>query len=174
MDRVVGLAGGLLFSQAPMFIHQYTQNLSGHVSELSTQIGSLSAVAQNSSKSLHEYIAKFATHNDPDFIAQGEWMRGILDRYSSLNSSLTALQLSTPWEKPLLFIRHCYPDIAEQTLREFTPGLPFSLEGLCYAIGGMVLFSSFFWSLKYLMRRTYDRLKENRRAKRAHCETSAE
>lgn len=160
VDRVIGVAGAVIFSQAPMFIHQYMQSLSGHVSELKLQIASLREVSVTAGKSLSEYIGKFTGSPDPDFSAQGRWMGELLDRYSNMNTSLTALQDSSVWARPLLFVRHCYLDIAEQTYREFTPGIAFSVEGLAYAAAGMLLFSSLFWLLKSGVRRFYDYLRK--------------
>lgn len=155
IDRIIALTGALLFSQAPMFIHQYIQNLSGHVAELNIQIQSLRTVSSATGKSLPEYIAKFTESSDLDFQAQGKWISGVIDRSLSMGDSLSALQDSSLLTRPLLFIRHCYLDIVEQTYHDFTPGLPFSVEGAAYAFAGMVLFSSIFWMLKLCIRRIY-------------------
>ena len=155
IDRVIALSGALLFSQAPMFIHQYTQNLSGHVAELNIQIQSLRNVASSTGKSLPEYVAKFTESSDIDFQAQGKWINALTDRFHSINDSLGALQDSSLLTRPLLFIRHCYLDVVEQTYHDFTPGIPFSIEGAAYAFVGMVLFSSLFWMLKLCIRRIY-------------------
>jgi hypothetical protein len=160
IDRMIAVSGAVLFSQAPMFIHQYMQSLSGHVDELKIQIDSLKAVSITSGKTLSEYIGRFIENGDPDFAAQGKWMSSLLERYSNMSESLTALQDSSLWARPLLFIRHCYLDIAEQTYREFTPGLPFSMEGLAYGAAGLILFSSIFWLLKLGIKRTYDHFRK--------------
>ena len=147
IDRVAAVTGAVLFSQAPMFIYQYMQNLSGHVAELKVQIGSLHSISALTGKSLPEYIGRFLDNPDPDFIAQGKWMNDLLERYQSMNVSLNALQDASLWTRPLLFIRHSYLDVVKQTYGEFTPGLPFSFEGLFYAFIGMILFSSIFAAL---------------------------
>lgn len=172
VDRLIGVSGAVLFSQAPMFINQYMQNLSGHVAELNLQIGTLRNAAETSGKTLPEYIGKFLKSPDPDFSAQGVWLGDIMDRFSSMNTSLTALQDSSLWARPLLFVRHCYLDIVEQTYREFTPGLPFSIEGIAYAVAGMLLFSSVFWIFKSGLRRLYDRSRKGSRHETPNSGTS--
>lgn len=160
IDRIVGVAGALLLSQAPMFLHQYMQNLSGHVSELKFQIATLRDVSTGSGKSLAEYIGKFSGSPDPDFAAQGRWMADLLDRYTDMSTSLIALQDASVWSRPILFLRHCYVDVVEQTFAKFTPGLPFSMEGLAYAALGMLLFSSLYWLFKSSIRHVYDHLRK--------------
>lgn len=172
VDKLVAVAGALLFSQAPMFIHQYMQGLSGHVAEIKLQIDSLRAVSASSGKTLSEYIAKFIDNPDPDFVAQGKWMGDLLDRYTNLSSSLTALQETSLWTRPLLFIRHCYLDIVDQTYREFTPGLPFSAEGFAYALGGMVIFSTIFWLFKLGIKRTYGFFRKGSKHEKSDCRTA--
>ena len=160
IDRCIGVAGALLLSQAPMYLHQYIHNLSGHVSELKFQIATLRDASKGSGKTLAEYIGKFSGSPDPDFSAQGRWMADLLDRYSDMSTSLITLQDASVWSRPILFLRHCYLDVAEQTLAKFTPGLPFSLEGLAYAALGMFLFSALFWLFKSSIRHLYDTLRK--------------
>lgn len=154
IDRIFVVIFALIFSQAPLFMQQYKQQLSGHVAELHIQIDSMRRAAQISGKTLDVYIRKFLQNADPDFSRQGELMQGMTNRYSNLLNAYQALNDATVYSRPFAFIKHVNLDIAKRTLHNYEFGFLFSIEGLAYALlGGTVgyfiyaLFSRFLASL---------------------------
>src|SRR5689334_6399572 len=97
-ERLIGIAGALLLSQMPLFMLQYTHELSGHVAELQTQVTSISRVATQGGKNLDSFVEKFIRSADPDFHAQGMLMKGMVQRWHQLSDGLTALQQAAVWE----------------------------------------------------------------------------
>lgn len=139
IDRLCVVAGAFIGSQIPQFMQQYTQRLAGHVEALQKLIGQLNHIASLSQKTLEQYIHKFIQSGDPDFMKQGDFMQGILNRWQELHQALSHLNQSSLWTRPYYFIKDLQPDIAHSTLASFQPGLSLTLEGLCYAGAGMLI-----------------------------------
>lgn len=152
MSRVFILLGALLFSQLPLFISAYTQQLYGRIAELRLQKEALLKIAGQSGKTLEQYIYKFLSSTDSDFHGQGEWMQSSLTRLQSLTSSLYNLESATLWKKPFIFLKTFNIDIAKATLNHFTVGLPLNLEGALYAVTGALFGWMVFYCLKQLLK----------------------
>lgn len=148
LDRISAVLGALVLSQVPMFMQQYQQQLEGHVAELSFQIEAMKQVALQSGKDLTQYIQKFTSSSDIDFSRQGEIMHKMIERYQGLVDSSLALNQSTAFSRPFVFLSHLSQDIAESTFKTFHLGLEFSLEGLVYALLGIFLGYSIFAGFK--------------------------
>lgn len=148
LDRIFSLAGALIFSQAPMFMLQYKQQLAGHVAELHLQIEAMTEAALLSGKDLKTFIHKFLTNSDVDFVHQGEIMQNMSERYQTLLEAYTALNQSSPFTKPFIFLSNLSQDIVKSTYAMFKFGLEFSLEGLIYALVGLFIGYSIFAGIR--------------------------
>lgn len=142
LDRVFAVASALCFAQIPIFMQQYQQLLYGHIAELKVQVDAMQKVAAATGKSLPEYISRFTSSGDPDFIGQGQLMNGMVERTFSLTEASHSLSSATVLEKPFVFFNHMSWDIVSSTFSSFQAGIPFSLEGFIYAFVG-VLFGYF-------------------------------
>lgn len=138
-DRVMAVAGAFLGSQVPQFLQLYTQRLSGYVDALQTLIEQLKQIAATSHKSIEQYVLKFQESGDADFSGQASFMQHIFTRHSELKQTLTHLTEGPAWLKPYYFIKEFQPAIAKSTLESFEWGVNFTLEGLAYALAGMLL-----------------------------------
>ncbi|MGZ3634018.1 MAG: DUF2937 family protein [Parachlamydiaceae bacterium] len=139
LDRVFAVLGALVGTQAPMFIQQYHQQLSGRVAELKLHIEAITKVAAQGQKNLQQYIEHFMQSGDPDFMRQGELMLALNERYETLLQAFQNLTSASVLSKPIVFIREFNWDIASSTFVDFQTGVPFTLEGLAYAIIGIGL-----------------------------------
>lgn len=139
IDRMLGVAGALLFTQIPLFFQQYLQRLAGHVSELELQLTLLKQTAAKSGKTLTAYIDKFLQQSDQDFVTQGEYLKGMVDRLGNLQQSYATLSEATVWTQPLEFLRFGDQEIFWSTIKQFEPGFSFSAESAVYAFIGMAL-----------------------------------
>ncbi|MBA2728357.1 MAG: DUF2937 family protein [Parachlamydiaceae bacterium] len=151
LDRVLAVAGALLFALLPMFMLQYTQQLAGRAAELGLQLNSLQRIAQDSGKTLHQYILKFTSNNDPDFMQQGALMEKMSQRFSYLSQAEIDIANASPLAKPFVFLQHLDTDIAKTTLNYFQFGIPFSIEGLAYALAGLGFGCLLFYVLSKIM-----------------------
>ena len=150
LDRIFAALGALLFSQVPLFIYYYMQQLQGRVAELLGQKEALIRVAAQTGKTLDQYILKFLNSSDPDFSAQGHLMQGLLERLKTLSTGLSQLQNATVWEKPFIFIKAFYWDIASSTWSQYAIGIPLSIEGGVYAFAGLLVGFGVFYLIKQI------------------------
>lgn len=138
MDRIFAAAGGLLFLQVPLYMKQYVQQLSGHAAELRFQVDAMRQAATNSGKTLEQFIQKFTESNDVDFVRQGDIMSAMVNRWYHVTDALSALNDSSVFTRPFVFIRHINWDIIKSTWSQYVFGLPLNLEGLVYAVLGII------------------------------------
>lgn len=145
LDRLFAVAGALVFSQAPLFIHQYSLQLEGHQAELHLQINAMSQAALQTGKTLDQYIHKFISSSDDDFQLQGEIMQAMVVRWNHLSKTLSSLQESSLFQRPFVFLQHVDAEIVKSTANNFQLGIPLNAEGACYAIIGVIFgFLTFF------------------------------
>lgn len=148
LDRFFGIAGAVALSQAPLFMQQYVHQMAGHVAELHRQVTAMQQVAVQTGKTLDSFILKFVASSDPDFQAQGKLMQAMFARWQSLSDGLSSLQHAALWERPVLFLRYMDASVAQDTWYSFSPGLPFTFEGLLYAAVGVLIGTCLFRLLR--------------------------
>lgn len=151
IDRIFVVLGALVFMQMPLFMHQYQQQLIGHVAELQWQVNWMHKSAMESGKSLDGYITKFAHSADKDIAHQGEMMQIVVKRWHHLSGGLLALQNATVLTRPIVFVYHINYDIMKSTLQTFAVGMPLTLEGVIYALFGMLVGYFFYLLLSRLI-----------------------
>ena len=157
LDRLCIVVGAFIGSQIPQFMYQYSQRLGGHVGELQHLLHQMRQVASYSNKTLEQYIDKFLLSSDPDFFRQGEFLQGILVRWSELHQALMHLTQSSMWTRPYIFLKEIQSDIAHSTLASFQPGLNLSVEGFCYAGGGILIGWAFYQMVSKFMQLGWSR-----------------
>jgi hypothetical protein len=67
-------------------------------------------------------------------------MSEAVTRVDTLQSAQTALQDASLWARPFVFLRHVDSSIAHATWVIFKPAVPTTVEGLVYALCGMLVF----------------------------------
>lgn len=139
LERICALISALIFAQAPLFMQHYTQQLAGREAELHIQVDAMRSIAKQSGKTLDQLIQKFIQHSDLDIMHQGELMQGIVDRWQQFSHALLALQESSFWSRPFLFVAHLNIDTFKSTLHQYHFGLPLTMDGAFYAGIGAIL-----------------------------------
>lgn len=152
IDRVFSLTGAVIFSQAPSFLQQYQQQLTGRIEELKWQVKVMEESASLTGKNLQEYINKFLINDDLDFRHQGEMMKNSLDRLNSYLNQLNGLELSTPFGKPFIFVQNHDWNIIKSTWANFQFNVPITVEAALYGLFGMVIFYSIFSLFKSIVK----------------------
>ena len=137
LDRLFALMGAFLFSQLPLFMQQYAQQLAGHVDELRLQVSALEKLASQSGKTLDQYIHKFCISSDTDCTLQGQFMQGLVQRFQELSASLMSLQQANTWQHPFVFMKDFQLKIGLATYAGFTPGFAMTFESVIYLLGGL-------------------------------------
>lgn len=152
LDRSFAVIGALVCAQAPMFIQQYNQQLTGRVAELKLQMDAMANIATLSQKSVKQYIQRFIDSGDPDFMRQGDILLWTHERYDQLTNALNQLSGASMTSKPFVFLRDLNWEVARSTLSEFQPGIPFTAEGFIYALIGIGIGFGVFFLLITLLR----------------------
>ena len=139
IDRVLCVVGAVLFSQVPEFMQQYLQRLGGHLDEARRQLAQFRATAEQAGLTLDRLIGQTAANPDPAVAKLGGVMTEAFARAEHLQAAQDALLHATLWTRPFVFLRHLDLSIAHGTWRMFRPAVPTTLEGLAYALVGMLV-----------------------------------
>ncbi|AOS45061.1 hypothetical protein Verru16b_02130 [Lacunisphaera limnophila] len=152
-DRILCVAGAVLFAQGPEFMQQYLQRLGGHLDEARRQLAVFQKTAGQAGLSLDQFIRQTGTNADPAVARLGGVMTDAADRVTSLQAAHDALLHSALWERPIIFLRHLDVGIARATGSVYQPAVPTTVEGLIYALVGMLCFLALYhFGLKNLLR----------------------
>ena len=139
IDRILCVAGAVLFSQASEFMQQYLQRLGGHLVEARRQLAQFEDIARQAGRTLQELAAQYATNADPTVVGMGRLMGDTETRVSALSASEAALRNASVWERPFVFLRHLDGEIARGTTGVFKPAVPTTIEGILYALIGVIV-----------------------------------
>jgi hypothetical protein len=139
IDRVLCVGGAILFSQGPEFMQQYLQRLGGHLAEAQRQLGLFQQAATQSGATLEQFITQTRANPNAGLRQLGAVMNDAAERTASLQSAHDALLNSSLWTRPFVFLRHLDLGIAEGTWTVYKPAVPTTLEGLLYALTGMLV-----------------------------------
>lgn len=138
VDRVLCVVGAVFFSQAPEFMQQYLQRLGGHLAEARRQFAQFEEIARQVGKTVKELAAQYAANADPAVVSMGRLVGETESRVSTLASAEAALRDASVWERPFVFLRQLDWEIARGTSSVFKPAVPTTLEGMLYALIGVV------------------------------------
>ncbi len=139
IDRLLCVFGAVLFCQLPEFIQQYLQRLGGRLDEARRQLAQFTDVAAQSKLTLADFITR-TSHNADESVARlANVMSETVTRVDSLNAADLAIRNASLWEKPFVFLTHLDPSIARATLSIYKPAVPTTIEGLVYAVLGMLV-----------------------------------
>ena len=137
-DRVLCVAGAVLFSQAPEFMQQYLQRLGGHLDEARRQLRQFNDVAAQAGLSLQQLIEQTRATAGQGVAKLADVMQEAEVRVASLETAQIAIQHASPLERPFVFLRHADHEIAQATWRIFQPAVPTTIEGALYALLGVM------------------------------------
>ncbi len=139
LDRLLSILGAVGMAQFPQFFSQYAQRLGGHLQEAQGVIRKYQLAADHLGISLEQYIDRHIAADNPVFQSSGEVMVEMLSRVETLEAAFNSLQQANPFTRWAVFLQVVDWEIAHQTLRHYTPGLPTSGEGIIYGIAGLLL-----------------------------------
>jgi hypothetical protein len=138
LDRVLCVAGAVLFSQAPEFMQQYLQRLEGHLDEARLAVDRFRDAAAQSGMTLGQLEATAGQNPNPAIGRLGAVVHESLARVDTLAASDAALRGASAVTRPFVFLAHADWGIARATLSIYRPAVPTTLEGAAYAAIGIV------------------------------------
>ena len=139
IDRLLCVVGAVLCSQLPEFIQQYLQRLGGHLDEARRQLGQFQEIAAKSGLTFDQLMAKSIDASEATVARLGQLMHDTAARVDVLSSADAAIRGASILSRPFVFLRHIDFSIAQGTWGVFRPAVPTTVEGLVYAVGGMLL-----------------------------------
>jgi hypothetical protein len=158
LDRALCVIGAVVFSQIPEFMQQYLQRLGGHLDEARRQLLQFQQAAEQSGMSLDRLIGHTTTNADPAVARLSSVMTDAIARVDTLAAAQAAIQDASFWSRPFVFLRHADFAIARATWAIFKPAVPTTVEGLAYALLGMlVLIVIYHLGIKYPITRARTR-----------------
>lgn len=138
-SKIFAVATAFLFSQLPAFMQQYTHILYGHLQECRRLRQAIDLHASFTNKTVPQYIQKFLTHTDPDFVYQGQLMADLSLRTDTLEIRYYELTTTSVWQKPFVFLAHLDGEIARETFDHFVVSITFSAETALFALSGILV-----------------------------------
>jgi hypothetical protein len=150
LDRALCVIGAVVFSQIPEFMQQYLQRLGGHLDEARRQLLHFQQAAAQSGLSLDRLIDHTTASTDPAVAKLSVVMNDAISRVDTLAAAQAAMQNASFWSRPFVFVRHVDLAISHATWAIFKPAVPTTVEGLIYALFGMlVLMAIYHLGIKY-------------------------
>lgn len=140
VDRLLCVLGAVCFCQLPEFIQQYLQRLGGRLDEARRQLAQFTEVAAQSKLTLAEFIQRTGRNVDESVAQLAGVMSNTVTRVDSLAAADLAIRHASLWEKPFVFFAQLDPSIARATFDIYKPAVPTTIEGLIYAVLGMLTF----------------------------------
>ncbi|MGB5985661.1 MAG: DUF2937 family protein [Desulfobacterales bacterium] len=139
LDRVVFTLGVLVFMQLPHFVDQYTHRLGGYTRAAQEQLAQYQAIAQASfNGDLEALIREFENSPTPAIAQTGRQVAQTRSRAIQLQEGLRVLEARALARKLIYLAAYLEPQIARDSLRSFTPGLPLTSAALvCGLLGGI-------------------------------------
>jgi hypothetical protein len=161
IDRVLCAAGAVLCSQLPEFIQQYLQRLGGHLDEARRQLGQFREIAAKSGLTFDQFVEKSRGASEATVAQFGQLMQDTVARVDALASADAAIRDASILSRPFVFLSRVDFSIARATAGVFKPAVPTTVEGLMYAIAGMLLVMALYhWAVRYPIRRAWSRRAE--------------
>ena len=136
-SRILAVVLAITAAQFPVYYAAYGNTVAGARQEAEARYRELEKEAAQIQLTVEAFIAHHEASADPAFQASGRIHRTTLDHFQRYSAMEQALRGALPWRKPLVLARNFDPDLHAVT--RFEPGLPLTLEGMSYALAGVLL-----------------------------------
>jgi hypothetical protein len=135
----IGLACGLLGTQAPEFAQQYRQRLAGAVDELTRVVATFDAEAAQEGVSPDDAVKRLEANADTLARARGRDMAEDKGRLNRLRDALTAFESGAPVRRLVGFFQSYDATTARRAFADFQPAVPTTVEAGVLAVAATVL-----------------------------------
>jgi len=135
----VGIAGGVVTSQAPEFADQYRQRLGGALQELQAVVEDFDADARRSDLSRAEALAAYRASADEFLRDRGVSIGRTISRYESLQRQAARFASWPEAAQPALLVGESDPELIAGAWSDFRPGVPVTVSGAVWAAIGFLL-----------------------------------
>lgn len=163
-NGVCATLGAAASAQFPAFYTQYLQHLSGRLHQARESLANVMAGADREGLSVPRYLDLAQSEGGSRTARIIEDHRATHETMERLETAYAALRGADAVERPIVFAAHLRSDIAQAAFHDFTPALPISIEGLVYAVAGVLIGIAAAWSSE----RPLVLLRRSRQARRTH------
>ena len=136
-DRIICVICAIVLSQAPVYMNQYIDVLSGAHQEAATTYAELESRALQYNLSVDQFLKQLRENDDQMVRDNAEVSQNVVDRFLNYQQALQALQKSNVFTRPFALIRHF--DRKIHNAIQFEANIPFTWEGVIYGIVGIVI-----------------------------------
>jgi hypothetical protein len=130
----IGIAAGLVGSQAPEFAQQYRQRAGGALDELRRIVGGFDADAAKEGLTAADAIGRLEASGDPLVRGRGADIERSIERQDRLAGQLEAMAAAGPLRRLYVMVADMDPDVARGALDAYEPAAPLTSEAL--VVGG--------------------------------------
>ena len=153
IDRCIFACLFIIGVQAPEFIQQYMQRLSGHADESKFQLQQFQQIADiNFNGELSELIQHYLANTDSAIRQTGNFISNLFERNQSFEYQLQQLQQSEYIDRLVYFAQHVDMEIAQATLSQYQLAIPLEthalVTGFAFAFGTFLFIALVFNILK--------------------------
>jgi hypothetical protein len=135
----IGLACGLVGTQAPEFAQQYRQRLAGAVDELSRIVATFDAEAAQEGVTPDDAVKRLEANSDSLARARGRDIAEDMGRLNRLRDALSAFETGAPVRRLFAFFESYDPETARRAFADFQPAVPTTAESGVLAAVAAVL-----------------------------------
>jgi len=165
LTGICAVAGTLCGAQFPAFYTQYLQHVSGRLTQVMRDLRPILQEAQARGLSVDTYLARAAAESGSYTRSMVEADMAAYADLQRLEAAYRALTAADKTMQPVAFARHLDPGTVETVMRDFTPALPLSTQGLTYGGVGLLLGLLAAWMLESPLRVWHD-IRRKRRLRR--------
>ena len=136
---IAGIALAVVLSQFPEYAQQYTQRLGGAVNELRIVTERFDREASDAGLDRQQALARYEASSDQFLAGRGSGEAANFVRYEQLQQTLARIQNADALERFQSLPAYLDSDIGVQTLQNYKPAMPVTVEGILYAGAGFLI-----------------------------------
>lgn len=136
-DKLACVVFAVALNQFPLYVNQYTNALSGALTEAGKSYEELNKAASTFGQDIDTFLRNLEASPTQEAHKSAQIHRSALERYTHYKGDLARLQQASMWSKPFVFAS-CF-DWSLHRAVQFRPGLILTAEGGVYALIGIVL-----------------------------------
>lgn len=136
-DRILCIVFAIVFAQAPVYMAQYIDVLSGAQMESRKLYDDLVERASKYDLTVEEFLERLLSNPDALVKENAEVSQSAVMRYKNYTEALDALLNSAAWVRPFRLMKYYDPSI--NAAIHFEPNVPLTWEGIAYGFIGMVI-----------------------------------
>ncbi|WP_346433371.1 DUF2937 family protein [Oricola sp.] len=135
----VGVAGGVVTSQAPEFTQQYRQRLGGALQELRAIVADFEADAARNGLSRAQALSSYRASSDDFLRDRGASMTKTIHRFDTLERQADRFESWPEPALPIAMFGESDAELVKGAWQDFRPGVPVTATGFIWAGIGFVI-----------------------------------